>query len=140
MCQAAVYLLGFVCPALRALDCAFLVSLVFVNDHLCWLTKAPRRVWIATTAVAVMLRTPPSPPPPPALSQTRFLTKYRHKDGRVVLKVTNDIECLKFASDNVADVKNIDRLAGWFLSQSSRKEVLKAPGVGAGSGVAAPSS
>jgi signal recognition particle subunit SRP9 len=56
--------------------------------------------------------------------QTRFLTKYRHKDGRVVLKVTNDIECLKFASDNVADIKNIDRLSGWFLSQASKPETL----------------
>ena len=48
-----------------------------------------------------------------------------------MLKVTNDIECFKFASDNVADVKNIDRLAGWFLSQSSRKEVMK-PSTAAG--------
>jgi hypothetical protein len=52
----------------------------------------------------------------------------------MVLKVTNDKECFKYASDNVADIKNLDRLTGWFLSQASRREVQKSKAGGGGGG------
>lgn len=73
------------------------------------------------------------PLPPPF--QTRFVTKYRASDGVLVLKVTNDITCLKFKTDAAADLKNVERLSGWFLSQATRKRTpAVASGAAAGAG------
>lgn len=63
--------------------------------------------------------------------QTRFVTKYRSCDGALVLKVTNDIQCLKYKTDNSADLKNVERLTSWFLSQSTRKHVAASSKAGA---------
>jgi hypothetical protein len=70
--------------------------------------------------------------------QTRFVTKLRKCDGALVLKVTNDVTCLKYKTDSAADVKNVERLTSWFLSQATRKQAgttSKTAG-GAGSGSA----
>lgn len=66
------------------------------------------------------------PPRRLSLPQTRLVQKYRHVDGLLTLKVTNDIACLKYKTDNAADLKNVERLTGWFLSQSTRKHVAGA--------------
>ena len=42
-------------------------------------------------------------------TQTRYTVKYRHTDGKVVLKVTDDTTCLKFKTDQAQDVKVRDR-------------------------------
>lgn len=51
---------------------------------------------------------------PPA--QTRYVTKYRHVDGKLELKVTNDRVCLKFLTDQQQDLKRIDKLNNLLLT------------------------
>ncbi len=65
---------------------------------------------------------------PRRFSQTRFVTKYRACDGVLVLKVTNDIACLKFKTDSSGDLRHLERLTSWFLSQSTRKHIAGASG------------
>eukprot|EP00727_Mastigamoeba_balamuthi_P005631 m51a1_g1688 putative signal recognition particle 9 kda (136) ;mRNA; f:456880-457879 len=38
-------------------------------------------------------------------TKTRYCLKYRHKDGKLVLKVTDDATCLKFRSEQQNDLK-----------------------------------
>ncbi|RKP07828.1 signal recognition particle 9 kDa protein-like protein [Thamnocephalis sphaerospora] len=45
-----------------------------------------------------------------APQQTRFVTKYRHCDGALVLKVTDDRTCLKYRTDQAQDLKRWERL------------------------------
>mmetsp|Transcript_50985 Transcript_50985/g.117300 ORF Transcript_50985/g.117300 Transcript_50985/m.117300 type:complete len:113 (-) Transcript_50985:259-597(-) len=49
-------------------------------------------------------------------AHTRFVMKYRHKDGKVVLKVTNDRVCLKYQTDQQQDIKRIDKLNSLFVT------------------------
>ena len=48
--------------------------------------------------------------------QTRYVTKYRHVDGKLELKVTNDRVCLKFITDQQQDLKRIDKLNNLLLT------------------------
>lgn len=57
---------------------------------------------------------------PPA--QTRYVTKYRHVDGKLELKVTNDRVCLKFLTDQQQDLKRIDKLNTLFLTYMCGKD------------------
>merc|ERR1711937_174206 len=43
-------------------------------------------------------------------SKARFVTKYRHCDGKLVLKMTNDKLCLKYRTDQQQDLKRIEKL------------------------------
>ena len=60
------------------------------------------------------------PPPPPRYvehpAHTRYTLKYRHTDGKVVLKVTNDRQCLKYLTDQAGDVKRIEKLNNLFVT------------------------
>ena len=49
-------------------------------------------------------------------AHTRFVMKYRHRDGKVVLKVTNDRVCIKYQTDQAAGVKRIDKLNNLFIT------------------------
>ena len=93
------------------------------------------------------------PSPLPCRSQTRFCTKYRHSDGILVLKVTDDVrvrhrrrgaglprrdwtftgtdnsrggsfvsrrQCLKYKTDQAADVRKLEKLNAAFLSLMAR--------------------
>lgn len=42
--------------------------------------------------------------------KTRFVTKYRHCDGKLVLKVTDDSTCLQYKTDQQADLKKVEKL------------------------------
>ncbi|KNC96265.1 uncharacterized protein SPPG_08416 [Spizellomyces punctatus DAOM BR117] len=42
--------------------------------------------------------------------KTRYVSKYRHKDGKLVLKVTDGPTCLKFRTDRLPDLKKFERL------------------------------
>mmetsp|Transcript_50422 Transcript_50422/g.148777 ORF Transcript_50422/g.148777 Transcript_50422/m.148777 type:complete len:111 (+) Transcript_50422:49-381(+) len=46
--------------------------------------------------------------------RTRYLIKYRHVDGKVILKVTNDRVCLKHRSDQISDLRKVERLSQSF--------------------------
>ena len=54
-------------------------------------------------------RTPPTP-------QTRYVMRYRHCDGKLILKVTDDRVCLKFQTDQQTDVKKMERLNNLFFA------------------------
>ncbi|KAG6403041.1 hypothetical protein SASPL_135257 [Salvia splendens] len=41
--------------------------------------------------------------------KTRYAMKYRHCDGKLVLKVTDDRECIKFKTDQAQDAKKMEK-------------------------------
>ena len=41
-------------------------------------------------------------------SNVRYSMKYRHCDGMLVLKVTDDKVCLKFRTDKASDLKRVE--------------------------------
>ncbi|KAK0581178.1 hypothetical protein LWI29_011035 [Acer saccharum] len=45
---------------------------------------------------------------------TRYCMKYRHCDGKLVLKVTDNKECLKFKTDQAQDAKKMEKLNNIF--------------------------
>merc|ERR1711953_927971 len=53
--------------------------------------------------------------------RTRYLMKYRHKDAKAILKVTNDIVTLKYRTTQLADLKKIERFsqsyARWMVTK-----------------------
>uniref|UniRef100_A0A7S4IUA7 Signal recognition particle 9 kDa protein n=1 Tax=Prymnesium polylepis TaxID=72548 RepID=A0A7S4IUA7_9EUKA len=55
-------------------------------------------------------------------AQTRYVMKYRHCDGKIVLKVTNDRVCLKYQTDQASDVKRLDKLNNVFLTRMCGKD------------------
>mmetsp|Transcript_100767 Transcript_100767/g.284162 ORF Transcript_100767/g.284162 Transcript_100767/m.284162 type:complete len:107 (-) Transcript_100767:114-434(-) len=61
--------------------------------------------------------------------RTRYLMKYRHADCKAILKVTNDKVCLKFRTDQIADLKRIERFsqayARWMVTKDL--DTLDAP-------------
>ncbi|XP_072713130.1 signal recognition particle 9 kDa protein isoform X1 [Ciconia boyciana] len=57
-------------------------------------------------------------PPPPAV---RVVLKYRHCDGNLCIKVTDDVACLLYRTDQAQDVKKIEK----FHSQLMRLMVAK---------------
>ncbi|DBA90395.1 hypothetical protein WJX77_008811 [Trebouxia sp. C0004] len=42
--------------------------------------------------------------------RVRYVLKYRHCDGKAVLKVTDDKTALQYKTDQIADVKKIEKL------------------------------
>ena len=42
--------------------------------------------------------------------------RYRHCDGKLILKVTDDRVCLKFQTDQQTDVKKMERLNNLFFA------------------------
>eukprot|EP00913_Durusdinium_trenchii_P002156 g1989.t1 len=57
--------------------------------------------------------------------RTRYLVKYRHKEGKVVLKVTNDRVCLKFKSELIANLKHIERFTQNFARWTATKDLSR---------------
>eukprot|EP00002_Diphylleia_rotans_P001763 TRINITY_DN11000_c0_g1_i1.p1 TRINITY_DN11000_c0_g1~~TRINITY_DN11000_c0_g1_i1.p1 ORF type:complete len:106 (-),score=26.68 TRINITY_DN11000_c0_g1_i1:448-765(-) len=55
--------------------------------------------------------------------QTRYVIKYRHKEGKLVLKVTDNKVCLKHYIDYLQDIKKIEKLTLLFLRVSTNKKV-----------------
>lgn len=41
---------------------------------------------------------------------TRYTIKYRHTEEKLVLKVTDDVACLKFKTDQQQDAKRMEKL------------------------------
>eukprot|EP00890_Picochlorum_soloecismus_P001288 jgi/Picsp_1/215/NSC_00214-R1_signal recognition particle 9 kda protein len=42
--------------------------------------------------------------------KTRYVMKYRHCDGKLVVKVTDDRTCLQYKTDQIADFKKLQKL------------------------------
>ncbi|KAJ4726820.1 Signal recognition particle 9 kDa protein [Melia azedarach] len=51
---------------------------------------------------------------------TRYCMKYRHCDGKLVLKVTDNKECLKFKTDQAQDAKKMEKLNNIFFALMAR--------------------
>nr|XP_043609280.1 signal recognition particle 9 kDa protein [Erigeron canadensis] len=51
---------------------------------------------------------------------TRYSMKYRHSDGKLVLKVTDDKQCLKFKTDQAQDAKKMEKLNNIFFTLMAR--------------------
>ncbi|KAH7670564.1 Signal recognition particle SRP9 subunit protein [Dioscorea alata] len=51
---------------------------------------------------------------------SRYVMKYRHCDGKLVLKVTDNRECLKFKTDQAQDVKKMEKLNNIFFTLMAR--------------------
>eukprot|EP00803_Ostreobium_quekettii_P002759 evm.model.scf_233.4 EVM.evm.TU.scf_233.4 scf_233:112446-113270(+) len=51
---------------------------------------------------------------------TRYLMKYRHCDGKLELKVTDDRTCLKFTTDQQSDLQAIERFNNRFFALMAR--------------------
>lgn len=52
--------------------------------------------------------------------RTRYVLKYQHSQGKLTLKVTDDITCLQFATDQAADLRKVERLNNLFFALTSR--------------------
>jgi len=48
--------------------------------------------------------------------RTRYVLKYRHCDGKAVLKVTDDKTAVQYKTDQIADVKKIEKLNSLFFT------------------------
>eukprot|EP01134_Creolimax_fragrantissima_P002828 CFRG2828T1 len=44
-------------------------------------------------------------------SKARLTMKYRDVDGKMIVKVTDDVVCLKYKTDQAQDVKKIEKLS-----------------------------
>uniref|UniRef100_A0A0D6QR04 Signal recognition particle 9 kDa protein n=1 Tax=Araucaria cunninghamii TaxID=56994 RepID=A0A0D6QR04_ARACU len=51
---------------------------------------------------------------------TRYVMKYRHCDGKLVLKVTDNKVCLKFKTDQAQDAKKMEKLNNVFFTLMAR--------------------
>ena len=69
---------------------------------------------------------------------TRYVAKYRHCDGKLELKVTNDRVCLKYVTDQQQDLKRIEKLNNLFLTYMCGKDPNADPAEGAFSTARAP--
>uniref|UniRef100_A0A915L853 Signal recognition particle 9 kDa protein n=1 Tax=Romanomermis culicivorax TaxID=13658 RepID=A0A915L853_ROMCU len=55
----------------------------------------------------------------------RFVTKYRHKDGKLVLKMTDDTVCLQYTTDQAQDVKKMEKLTSNLMRHMVTKDYGK---------------
>ncbi|EME28269.1 signal recognition particle subunit SRP9 [Galdieria sulphuraria] len=52
-------------------------------------------------------------------NKTRYSVKYRSKDGKITLKVTDDQECLQFMLHPNQDLEKLKTINAWFLANMS---------------------
>eukprot|EP00439_Symbiodinium_sp_Y106_P081630 s279_g20.t1 len=57
--------------------------------------------------------------------RTRYLVKYRHKEGKAILKVTNDRICLKFRTELIAFLKRIEKFSQNWARWTVTKDLTK---------------
>ncbi|KAL6053115.1 Signal recognition particle protein [Balamuthia mandrillaris] len=54
-------------------------------------------------------------------TRTRYVIKYRHNEGKLVLKVTDDNTCLKYKATYVQGIKKMEKLNKLFLRAMTEK-------------------
>ncbi|XP_052700462.1 signal recognition particle 9 kDa protein-like isoform X1 [Crassostrea angulata] len=52
----------------------------------------------------------------------RFVTKYRHCDGKLNVKVTDDHVCLQYRTEHAQDVKKLEKLTNQLMRHMASKE------------------
>eukprot|EP00270_Netrium_digitus_P012733 TRINITY_DN416_c0_g1_i4.p2 TRINITY_DN416_c0_g1~~TRINITY_DN416_c0_g1_i4.p2 ORF type:complete len:110 (+),score=36.92 TRINITY_DN416_c0_g1_i4:115-444(+) len=50
----------------------------------------------------------------------RYCMKYRHKEGKLELKATDDLDCVKFFTEQQQDAKKMEKLNNLFFSLMAR--------------------
>jgi len=53
---------------------------------------------------------------------TRYCIKYSHKEGKLVLKVTDDVVCLQYKTDQQLDIKRMEKLNTIFFAMMAKGE------------------
>ncbi|KAK6047693.1 hypothetical protein COOONC_14804 [Cooperia oncophora] len=41
----------------------------------------------------------------------KFVTKYNHRDGKLTMKMTDDVVCVQFSTNQLQDVKRLEKLS-----------------------------
>lgn len=54
-------------------------------------------------------------------TKTRYVIKYRHKDGKLVLKVTDNKTCIKYRATHTQSLKKLEQLNALFLRSATEK-------------------
>ncbi|XP_005097009.1 signal recognition particle 9 kDa protein [Aplysia californica] len=52
----------------------------------------------------------------------RFVTSYRHTDGKLMVKITDDKVCLQYRSEHAQDVKKLEKLTSHLMRHMASKE------------------
>ncbi|KAI1309489.1 Signal recognition particle 9 kDa protein [Halotydeus destructor] len=52
----------------------------------------------------------------------RFVMKYRHNDGKLVVKVTDNQVCLMYLAEQSQDVKKVEKLSSQLMRHMVSKE------------------
>ncbi|KAH3846542.1 signal recognition particle 9 kDa protein-like [Dreissena polymorpha] len=52
----------------------------------------------------------------------RFVTKYRHCDGKLEVKITDDSVCLQYRTEMAQDVKKLEKLTNQLMRHMASKE------------------
>jgi signal recognition particle subunit SRP9 len=66
-----------------------------------------------------------------------LVVKYRNKDAKTVIKCTDDRVCLKFTTDQLNDLKKLDKLTRQFMCSAMALPIPVFETPGASSSVAA---
>ncbi|XP_076314288.1 signal recognition particle 9 kDa protein-like [Tachypleus tridentatus] len=54
--------------------------------------------------------------------KVRLVIKYRHCDGKLVIKVTDDHVCLQFLTEHTQDVKKVEKLSNQLMRHMASRE------------------
>lgn len=55
----------------------------------------------------------------------RFVIKYRHCSGKLVIKMTDDTVCLQYQTEHAQDVKKLEKLTSQLMRHMASKEPSK---------------
>ncbi|KAF5827718.1 signal recognition particle, SRP9/SRP14 subunit [Dunaliella salina] len=58
--------------------------------------------------------------------ETRYCIKYRNCDGILALKVTDDVKCLQYKTDQQSDLRKLERINNLFMALAAGNEELAA--------------
>ncbi|XP_035215269.1 signal recognition particle 9 kDa protein-like isoform X1 [Stegodyphus dumicola] len=54
--------------------------------------------------------------------KVRFTMKYRHCDGKLIIKITDNHTCLMYLTEHTQDVKKIEKLTSQLMRHMASKE------------------
>ena len=55
-------------------------------------------------------------------SKCRFVMKYRHSDGKLVLKCTDNTVCVMYATQHSQDIKKVEKLSSQLMRHMATKD------------------
>ncbi|KAL5007927.1 hypothetical protein ScPMuIL_013508 [Solemya velum] len=55
-------------------------------------------------------------------NKCRFVIKYRHCDGQLCLKITDDQMCVQYKTEHAQDVKRLEKLTSQLMRHMASKE------------------